>query len=67
MGFIDELKRLARPYADEDDEDSEPDLFAALASKGEPAFKPPTSTQDPPRQVSLFDKPPIFSYGGAKE
>ena len=53
--------------ADEDDEDSESDLFAALASKGEPAFKPTKSTQDTPRQVSLFDKPPIFSYGGAKE
>ena len=43
--------------ADEDDEDSESDLFAALASKGEPAFKPTKSTQDTPRQVSLFDMP----------
>ena len=25
MGFIDELKRLARPYEDEDDEDYEED------------------------------------------
>lgn len=43
-------------------EGSEPDLFAALVPKGEPASKPVKSTQ-----VSLFDKPPIFSYGGAKE
>ena len=49
------------------DEGSEPDLFAALAPKGEPVPKPAKSTQDTPKQVSLFDKPPIFSYGGAKE
>ena len=49
------------------DEGSEPDLFAALAPKGEPAPTPVKSTQDAPRQVSLFDKPPILSYGGSKE
>ena len=49
------------------DEDSEPNLFAALTSNGEPAAKPAKTTQDAPKQVSLFDKPPIFSYGGAKE
>ena len=49
------------------DEDSEPDLFAALAPRDDPAPKPVKSTQAAPRQVSLFDRPPIFSYGGAKE
>ena len=49
------------------DGDSEPDLFAALSLKGEPAPAPVRSTRDAPKQVSLFDKPPIFSYGGAKE
>lgn len=49
------------------DEDSEPDLFAALAPRGDPAPKPVKSAQAAPRQVSLFDRPPIFSYGGAKE
>lgn len=48
-------------------EDGEPNLFAALTSKDEQTSKPAKSTQDAPRQVSLFDKPPIFSYGGAKE
>lgn len=49
------------------DTGNEPDLFAALAGNSEakvPAAKP---KQDKPKQVSLFDKPPVFSYGGAKE
>lgn len=49
------------------DEGGEPDMFAALAPKEDPAPKPAKSTQDAPKQVSLFDKPPIFSYSGAKE
>lgn len=49
------------------DTGNEPDLFAALAGNSGtnvPAAKP---KEDKPKQVSLFDKPPIFSYGGAKE
>lgn len=48
-------------------EDSEPDLFAALAPKTTAAPKPAKTTQEAPKQVSLFDKPPVFSYGGSKE
>lgn len=43
------------------------DLFAALSPENEAAQAPAKSRQETPKQVSLFDKPPIFSYGGAKE
>ena len=37
-------------------------------AKGEISQKAVKSVQDTPdKQVSLFDKPPIFSYGGVKE
>ena len=49
------------------DEDGEPDLFAVLAPKSEAVPNAAASTQTAPKQISLFDKPPIFSYGGAKE
>lgn len=62
-----EISDGEKANAAEDDKDSEPNLFAALTSNGEPAAKPAKTTQDAPKQVSLFDKPPIFSYGGAKE
>ncbi len=58
-----------KPTAKEgkDDPDGGPDLFAALAPKGDPSDKPAKSEQAAPKQVSLFDKPPVFSYGGSKE
>jgi len=49
------------------DEGGEPDLFAALAPKSTAAQKPAKPAQEAPKQVSLFDKPPVFSYGGSKE
>lgn len=48
------------------------DLFAAFASGAEtdPPPAPVGETKPAPaagQQMSLFDKPPVFSYGGAKE
>lgn len=45
----------------------EPDLFAAFAQDAEEPS--PVKKQNTPQQtsLSLFDKPPVFSYGGAKE
>lgn len=40
MGFIDELKRLARPYEDEDDMDEYDDAFDTVGSKPERREKP---------------------------
>lgn len=47
--------------------DGETDLFAALAAGPKEAAKPARNDQKATGQVSLFDKPPIFSYGGAKD
>lgn len=46
-------------------ETPEPDLFAVF---GQQAEKPtPEQKTAAPQQVSLFDKPPVFSYGSTKE
>ena len=49
------------------DTGNEPDLFAALAGNSGTNVSAAKPKEDKPKQVSLFDKPPIFSYGGAKE
>ena len=45
----------------------EPGLFAAFAQNAETPT--PVKQADTPQQMSLslFDRPPVFSYGGAKE
>lgn len=47
--------------------DLEPDLFSAFASGNmqEPPAPQPKAAAS--KSTSLFDKPPVFSYGGAKE
>lgn len=49
--------------------ETEPDLFAAFSGDSE-APKEKKTEEKPataPKQVSLFDKPPIFKYGSARE
>ncbi len=41
------------------------DFFSALTAEQQP--QKTTAPADPKAQVSLFDKPPVFSYGGVKE
>lgn len=41
------------------------DFFSALTTEQQP--QKTTAPADPKAQVSLFDKPPVFSYGGVKE
>ena len=60
--------RICFPGSERRSADRGDDLFAALTPKGEISQKAVKSVQDTPdKQVSLFDKPPIFSYGGVKE
>ena len=61
-------EEFASPDQSGESADRGDDLFAALTPKGEISQKAVKSVQDTPdKQVSLFDKPPIFSYGGVKE
>ena len=46
--------------------DPEPDLFSAFAS-GNMQEPPTPQPKAASKSTSLFDKPPVFSYGGAKE
>ena len=51
-------------------QDAEGSLFDAFASDEADAPLPPTETETPAddsQPQSLFDKPPVFSYGGVKE
>ena len=51
-------------------QDAEGSLFDAFASDEADAPLPPTETEtsaDDSQPQSLFDKPPVFSYGGVKE
>lgn len=45
--------------------ETELDLFSALVPQTQTAE--PAPSQDTPKAVSLFDKPPVFSYGGTTE
>ena len=48
--------------------EAEPDLFAAFSDNDADAPLFPTEAETPAADSqSLFDKPPVFSYGGAKE
>lgn len=47
--------------------DPEPDLFSAFASGNMQEPPAPQPKAEASKSTSLFDKPPIFSYGGAKE
>ena len=50
--------------------EAEPDLFSAFANGGADAPLPQTEAEtsaDGSQPQSLFDKPPVFSYGGVKE
>jgi len=60
MGFIDELKRLARPYEDEDDLDEYDDAFDTVGTKPErrekPAKEPSASAYQPEESVRRSNK-----------
>lgn len=50
------------------DTEPEPDIFAAFAEdKAAPPAPKQEVTAAPAGQVSIFDKPPVFSYGGHKD
>lgn len=70
MGFLDEIKRLARPYEDEmeDDYDEEEDVYEEEEEQ-EPeaaASAPPPREEPPRRREREYQEPPLRRNTGGK-